>query len=260
MICFAPLHPDHIFSLCNLLAVQLLKPPTAWWSHPLDRQSFNLCGTWESRLRRRPWKPWVGPRCHMSWDRRRVASDVLLLKECLTAAKRRAGGFHRCFDHCFFLAVFPFLRTENPWGKSCWGHFQHHPGDFRGVSWLKACLDTPSVLQRFAAFAPLLAARHRWNGALNPGKGQLTHCTSIPCRFWSAAKWPNRNHLRSGHVGHVWLNYSPPSKPPRCLVQYDYGTSPAAEMPSVVCWINAQFGEMPISIHYLYDIIIYIYT
>ena len=30
-------------------------------------------------------------------------------------------------------------------------------------------------------------------------------------------------------------------------------------MPSVVCWINAQFGEMPISIHYLYDIIIYIY-
>jgi hypothetical protein len=27
--------------------------------------------------------------------------------------------------------------------------------------WLKACLDTPSVLQRFAAFAPLMAARHR---------------------------------------------------------------------------------------------------
>ena len=31
-------------------------------------------------------------------------------------------------------------------------------------------------------------------------------------------------------------------------------------MPSVVCWINAQFGEMPISIHYLYDIMIYIYN
>ena len=53
----------------------------------------------------------------------------------------------------------PFLRTENPWGKAMGKIHQHHPGsDFRGVSWLKACL---LKLERFAAFAPLLAARHR---------------------------------------------------------------------------------------------------